>query len=167
MDVDIEQAGPEQIAIVADILQEAAAWAERAHGLLWQEAELAPENIREEVEQGQFYLASSAGDPAGTVRYQLEDSLFWPDAEAGDAAYVHRLAVRRCYASRGLAAVMLRWAAARACAQGRSYLRLDTDITRPRLMALYERCGFVAHSERQVGPYHVMRYQLRLDAGSR
>lgn len=165
-DVDIEQAGLEQVGIVADILQEAAAWAEREHGQLWQEAELAPENIREEVRRGQFYLASLAGDPAGTVRYQLEDSQFWPDAVVGDAAYVHRLAVRRCYAGRGLAAAMLRWAAERARAQGRLYLRLDTDITRPGLMALYEDCGFMAHSTRQVGPYHVMRYELSLGAGT-
>ncbi|HSG66348.1 MAG TPA: GNAT family N-acetyltransferase [Gammaproteobacteria bacterium] len=166
MDVEIEQATLEQLAIVAAILQEAAAWAERAHERLWVEAELAPDAIRREVEQGQFFLARSGRDPVGTLRYQIEDRLFWPDARGDDAAYVHRLAVRRCYAGRGVAAAMLRWAAARARAEGRRYLRLDTDITRPGLRALYEGCGFVPHSERQVGPYRVMRYQLELGGGT-
>jgi GNAT superfamily N-acetyltransferase len=167
MDVDIEQARPDQVILVAAILQEAAAWAERAHGRLWGEAEIAADNIRRDVEQGQFFLARSGADPAGTLRYQTEDPEFWPDAVGDDAAYVHRLAVRRRYAGRGAAAAMLRWSAARARAEGRTYLRLDADITRPRLRTLYESCGFVPHSERRIGPYHVMRYELALVAEAR
>ena len=90
-------------------------------------------------------------------------STFWPDADEGEAAYVHRLAVRRRWAGRGVAAQMLRWAGCRALIDGRALLRLDTDITRPKLRALYVACGFQEHSERQVGPYHVMRYEMRLD----
>lgn len=167
MDVDIEQAGPDQVDVVAAILREAAAWAERAHEPVWGEAELAADKVRREVEQGQFFLAHVGEHPAGTLRYQTEDPEFWPDAAGDAAAYVHRLAVRRCYAGHGVAAAMLRWAADRARAEGRGYLRLDADIARGRLRALYERCGFLPHSERRVGPYHVMRYELELVAGPR
>jgi GNAT superfamily N-acetyltransferase len=163
MDIEFEQATPEQAAVVADILKEAAVWAERNHGRLWVESELDAKHIQAEVEQGQFFLARCAAQYAGTVRYQLVDELFWPDAAGEDSAYVHRLAVRRQFAGRGLAAAMLHWAAQRARAEGRSSLRLDTDMTRPKLRCLYEACGFRPHSERQVGSYHVMRYELRLD----
>jgi len=162
MDVEFEQAGIDQVATVAEILQEAAAWAESTHERLWRTEELAPELIRAEVVAGQFFFAVVAGTRAGTLRYQHEDQLFWPDAAADEAAYVHRLAVRRRYAGRQLGARMLTWAAHRARAEGRAFLRLDTDITRPKLRALYEGCGFRPHSERQVGPYHVMRYELPL-----
>lgn len=167
MHLEIEQATLNELTVVAAILQEASIWAERAHGQLWVETELAPDSIREEVGQGQFFIACRSGDPAGTLRYQLDDRQFWPEAAGNDAAYVHRLAVRRCYAGQGVAAAMLEWAARRAREQGRTFLRLDTDITRPGLMALYERCGFKPHSERQVGPYHVMRYERRLDRPAR
>ena len=163
MDIEFEQASIGQAPIVADILKEAAAWAEQRHGRLWIEAELDAERIRTEIEQGQFFLVRYAAEYAATLRYQLVDELFWPDESSADAAYVHRLAVRRRYAGRGLAAAMLQWAARRARAEGRQFLRLDTDITRPKLRSLYEGCGFRAHSERQVGPYRVMRYELRLN----
>ena len=162
MDIEIEQAALAHAGIVAGILQEAAAWAERAHARLWLESELEPEAILAEVRAGQYFLARAFGEAVATLRYQLEDPLFWPDAAAGEAAYVHRLAVRRAWAGRGLAAQMLSWAGRRALADGRSLLRLDTDITRPKLRALYTSCGFREHSERRVGPYHVMRYERRL-----
>jgi GNAT superfamily N-acetyltransferase len=162
MDVEFVQARSNQAAIVAAILQEAARWAEQTHERLWLAEELELEVIQSEVAAGQFFLAVVAGTHAGTLRYQLEDQLFWPDAAAGEAAYVHRLAVRRRFAGRRLAAQMLAWAARRARAEGLAFLRLDTDFTRLKLRALYEGCGFKRHSKRQVGPYHVMRYELSL-----
>ena len=41
-------------------------------------------------------------------------------------------------------------------------LRLDCDSHRLKLRALYERFGFTLHSFRQVGPYHVARYEYRV-----
>ena len=164
MDLEIQQARVTDAPIIADILQEAAAWAQRTHERLWLESELEPDQIAADARTGQYFLATHAGAPIGTLRYQLEDALFWPDAAEGEAAYVHRLAVRRRWAGCGVAAQMLRWAARRASIDGRALLRLDTDITRPKLRALYVDCGFREHSERQVGPYHVMRYELRLDS---
>lgn len=164
MEIAIEQADVADAAVVADILTEAAAWAERAHERLWLDSELELEQIVADVRTGRFFLAIHAAESIGTLKYQLEDALFWPDAAEGEAAYVHRLAVRRRWAGHGIAAQMLRWAAQRAAADGRKLLRLDTDITRPKLRALYLDCGFQEHSERQVGPYHVMRYEMRLDS---
>ncbi len=47
--------------------------------------------------------------------------------------------------------------------RGRRYLRLDTVSDRPKLRGVYESRGFRLHSERHVGPYHVARYEVRLD----
>lgn len=163
MDIEIRQARVTDAPVIAEILQEADTWAEQTHERLWLESELEPAQIAAEVRSGEFFLAMHADAPIGTLRYQLEDALFWPDAADGEAAYVHRLAVRRRWAGRGVAAQMLSWAARRAVADGRAILRLDTDMTRPRLRAMYLDCGFREHSERQVGPYHVMRYEMRLD----
>lgn len=162
MKIEIEQATANEFDAVSGILTEAAAWAERRHGVLWVEAELEPSRLAREVEAGAYYLARCGAEFAGTVRYQNDDPLFWPDAAPHEAAYVHRLAVRRRFAGGEVSAALLRWACGRARADGRRYLRLDTDMSRPKLRRLYEEFGFVAHSERRVGAYLVMRYQLRL-----
>jgi len=54
---------------------------------------------------------------------------------------------------------MLEWAVSRAADLGRSYLRLDCEARRPELHAIYERFGFRFHSYRDVGPYHLSRYE--------
>lgn len=54
---------------------------------------------------------------------------------------------------------LMRWAVERAAALGRRYVRLDCEASRLRLRAVYERFGFRHHSDRQVGPYFVARYE--------
>jgi GNAT superfamily N-acetyltransferase len=130
---------------------------------LWREGELKPDQITADVEAGLFFLAeysaNGANDAAGTFKFQLEDPVFWPDLSHDDAAYVHRLAVRRRYAGRGLSAELLRWAADRTHALGRRVLRLDFEASRQPLREIYERFGFRHHSDAQVGAYLVSRYE--------
>jgi len=54
----------------------------------------------------------------------------------------------------------MQWAVDRARALGRTHVRLDCEASRPRLRAVYERFGFHHHSDRQVGPYFVSRYEF-------
>ncbi len=153
------QAMPEDAEAVADILKEAAKCLEQEGMPLWRDNELKVERISADVAAGLYFLAECAGDSAGTVRFQLEDTVFWPEARPKDATYIHRLAVRRRYAGTGLSTALLNWAVARTNMLGRRYLRLDCDASRPRLRAIYESFGFQYHSNRQVGPYLVSRYE--------
>jgi GNAT superfamily N-acetyltransferase len=161
----IRQATPQDAEAVTDILREAARWLEQAGMPMWQQQELEPSRIIADVRAGLFFLAEHSGDPAGTMKFQLDDHAFWPDAGREDAAYVHRLAVRRRYAGTGLSRTLLGWAVERTHGLGRRYLRLDCEAARPRLRAIYESFGFRYHSDRQVGPYLVSRYELDV-AGS-
>ena len=61
--------------------------------------------------------------------------------------------------SRGVNRTMGSWAVDRTVALGRAYLRLDCAHDRIRLREVYERFGFAWHSDRQVGPFHVARYE--------
>jgi GNAT superfamily N-acetyltransferase len=145
--------------VVASILTEAAEWQEQAGSPIWLEGELAIEKIGAEVAAGLFFLAEREAEPAGTVKFQLEDALFWPDRPTPDAAYIHRLAVRRRFRGQGVSTALLKWAAQRTQQLGRRFLRLDCDAHRPRLRGVYESFGFRHHSDRQVGPYFVARYE--------
>jgi GNAT superfamily N-acetyltransferase len=96
------------------------------------------------------------------VKFQLEDTLFWPDVPRGQSAFVHRLAVRRQFAGGVVSTVLLDWAVGRARTLGKTYLRLDCEASRLRLRAVYERFGFRHHSDRQVGANFVARYEYEI-----
>lgn len=167
MTVVIQQAQPSDAALVEAMLVEASRWVDALGEVMWDTGELAPERIAAETAAGQFYLALVNGEPAGAIRFQLEDTLFWPDLpDDHRSAFVHRLVVRRRFKGQGISKALLRWAVDHARALGRSHLRLDCDKTRPKLMSLYEGLGFQFHSFRQVGPYHVARYEYPLSSAT-
>jgi len=163
VDIRIRQAIPEDAPAVTTILTDAARWVEQLDGTtMWVDDELAEGRIASEVQAGLFHVAECDGDIAGTLKFQLDDQLFWPDLATNNSAFIHRLAVRRDYAGQGVSTALLRWAVDHARSLGRKYLRLDCDAERARLRVLYERFGFRFHSFRQVGSYYVARYELDL-----
>jgi predicted N-acetyltransferase YhbS len=166
MRISIRQAAPGDAAEVSAILQEAAKWLDDRGMRLWQAGELSPSSITRDLSEGVIFIAEDEGAAAGTIRFQLEDAQFWPDIPAGESAFVHRLAVRRRYAGGLVSSELLQWAVERTRELGRRFLRLDCEAERPRLRAVYERFGFRHHSDRQVGPYYVSRYQYAIDSES-
>ena len=159
MKIVVRKAEASDVEVVSSILLEAASWLAERGIPLWRANELAPEHIQLEVLDGLFILAEAGGEVVGTMRYQLEDPFFWPDVPKGESAYVHRLAVRRRAAGGAVSRALLEWAVHLTREGGRRYVRLDTDASRPRLRAVYEQFGFRHHSDRQVGPYYVARYE--------
>ena len=159
----IRQASVGDAKSIAATLIEAARWVEQLDGtIMWVEGELEEPRISAEVAAGMFVVAEIEGQVVGALRFQLEDRLFWPDLEGSDSAFVHRLAVRREFAGRGVSTALLEWAMDRAHALGKRFLRLDCDAERGRLRDFYERFGFRLHSYRQVGAYYVSRYELQI-----
>lgn len=148
---------------VSDVLREAARWLDARGEPLWTDSELLPDRIVDEVADGLYWLAEDGNVAVGVVRFQLEDPVVWPDLPSSEAVFVHRLAVRRAAAGGLVSSFLLRWASERGRQLGRPYLRLDCDAARPRLRAFYERFGFRHHSDCQVGPYFVARYEIGVE----
>jgi GrpB-like predicted nucleotidyltransferase (UPF0157 family)/GNAT superfamily N-acetyltransferase len=155
----IRQAIPQDSENVARTLREAAQWLEQRGLTLWRADELLSSRIAADVDAGLFFIAECEGEVAGVVKFQLEDALIWPDVPQTQSAFVHRLAIRRRFAGGGISSALLSWAVQRARSLGRSYLRLDCGASRQRLRGVYEQFGFRHHSDRQVGPYFVSRYE--------
>jgi len=158
--IGVRQAREADVGTVSEILREAAAWLDARGETLWRMNELANDSVRREVRDGMFWIAERGGEAVGVVRFQLEDPLMWPDAGTSDAAYVHRLAVRRSAAGGGVSRALLDFAVNHTRELGRRLLRLDCEAGRPRLRAIYERYGFAHHSDRRVGLYRIARYEL-------
>lgn len=162
MTITVRQATLEDLAIVSDILWEAAQWLEQKGMPLWNKDEVCPNTIYPDVIAGLYYLAFHDNTPAAVVRFQLEDPQFWSDISQTDSAFLHRLAVRRTFAGGTVVTELLNWAVAHARCLGKRYLRLDCAFDRVHLRLRYERFGFRHHSDRQVGPYFVARYDYQL-----
>jgi GNAT superfamily N-acetyltransferase len=162
MEIQIRQAEAGDLDVVSAVLTEAAVWLEGRGMGLWRANELTPTRISNDVSDGLFFLAEHTGQPAGTIKFQLSDLMFWPDVPQDEAAFIHRVAVRREFAGGTVSFALLSWAAQRTHALNRRFLRLDCEATRLKLRAVYERFGFRHHSDRQVGPYFVARYQLEV-----
>jgi GNAT superfamily N-acetyltransferase len=133
--------------------------------LMWRDDELVESRLAADVAAGLFFVAECDREPVGVIKFQLEDPEFWPDLPPGESAFVHRLAVRRSFAGGEVSAALLNWALERTRSLGKKYLRLDCEASRPKLRALYERFGFVHHSDKPVGPYFVSRYEYRIENG--
>ncbi len=160
--MQIEQAKPEEAATVAAVLNEAARWIAGEGRPLWSAADIAPERIRRDTDAGSYFVARSDGEPAGVVRLDLEDPGFWPEMETGTSLYVHKLAVRRAFAGRGVPTLLLDFARERAREMGRPFLRLDCVADRAPLRALYERFGFSLHSVIHKGERAFARFEMRV-----
>ena len=153
----IRQATVKDVPVISSILTEAATWLNGSGKTMWDTKEVTEEKILKDADL--FFIAYLGDQAAGTLKFQIEDKLFWPDVPGDDSAFVHRLAVRRCFAGQGISTSMLSWAISRASSLEKRFLRLDCAAARPRLRKIYEDFGFTHHSDRQVGPYLVARYE--------
>lgn len=156
----IEQARPEEAAVVAAVLNEAAQWIAAEGRALWSAADVALERIQRDTDAGGYFIARQGGEVAGVVRLDLEDPYFWPEIASGSSLYVHKLAVRRASAGQGVPLMLLDFARERARSLGRPFLRLDCVADRAPLRALYEGFGFSLHSVVHKGERAFARFEL-------
>lgn len=161
MKFTIRPATEEDAVIVSSILIEAAQWLTSVGMSMWRIEEVTLKEARKEI--GDFLIAEDFTKAvAGVAKMQTEDAEFWPDVPRGESVFLHRLAVRRAFAGRGVSKELLDFVVRRAGLLGKQFVRLDCAVDRPKLRAVYENYGFRHHSNRVVGPFHVARYQYEL-----
>ncbi len=158
----IRAATSTELSEVLETLAEASRW-EVARGFPHPWPVPFPEDrVRPGLDRGEVYRVSDpAGRPAGTVTLQWEDLPFWGPRPA-DAGYVHRLAVRRAYAGRGLGSRILTWADGEVRARRREFVRLDCLTSAKRLHEFYRSNGFRPVGEVTVGGLDCTLFEKRL-----
>ncbi len=97
-----------------------------------------------------FLTLYHQGHPAAAALLTDADPLFWPQAAPGTSGYLHKLSVRRAYAGQGLAQRLICLTGILCNNEGKSYLRLDCDASRQKLIALYQSAGFTCLGVRAV-----------------
>ena len=161
--IKIVQATGEDAPAASSVLIDAASSLAKRGEILWNEEELGPDLLLPEIESGRLYLIKVDAAIIGTVIFQWEDRLYWPDMPIGDAAYIHKLALKKCAAGDSIGREVIAWALDKALKAGMKYLRLDCEAHRSRLCAYYESAGFIRHSFRQVGRQYLARYEIMLE----
>jgi ribosomal protein S18 acetylase RimI-like enzyme len=156
--IEVMQAQASHLGTVLSILTEAGEWLAAKGIPMWGPGRFRAQVIASSIERGEVYLAMQGRWAIGTIALQWSDTVIWGD-DAGDAAYVHRLAIRRAFAGKGLGFHLLRWAESAAAAQGKRYLRLDCMAENPVLREYYERAGFEYRGETCGEGWTAARYE--------
>lgn len=162
--IKLVQAQSSELDTVVDILEEAASWlASRGIDQWLPGSFLGPryDSISDQVNRGEVYLAKLEGKSVGTLTLQWGDKKFWGDVP-DDAAYVHRIAIRRACAGKGLGRQLLQWAESTAARAGKTFLRLDCMAENLALCEYYERANFVCRGEIQGEGWRGRLYEKRI-----
>ena len=154
---DVVPATPDDLDDVLDLLAEAASWL-RARGIEQWPTCFPREQIAESIARGETHVVREGATAVATLALQWEDPFFWGERPP-DAGYVHRVAVRRAFAGRGLGVQLLDWADQQIAARGRRYLRLDCMAENTGLCAYYEGLGFERRGEVARGAWRASLYE--------
>ncbi|GAB3985404.1 hypothetical protein GCM10028807_00580 [Spirosoma daeguense] len=158
--------------LAIEILREVGQWLVDTNQELWAIDTLVPENLLDTYTTGNLYVMYAQSDtnvapePAAVLILQWEDPLFWPDVPTNTSGFVHKLAIRRQFSGQNLFLRILDFCRTECLKRGIDTLQLETDATRPKLMAFYERHGFQPTYQRQIHEfgqtflcqYYVMKF---------
>jgi len=139
--VNVRRAQQEDAVTVAGLLDEATEWVNDLGFSQWP-LPFPRDQLAAAIERGEVYVVESEeGEAVATVSMLHDDPVYWGD-QPPDAFYVHKLAVRRDQAGRGIGAAVVEWANAEAAEAGREFLRLDCLGDNPGIRDYYEGLGF-------------------------
>jgi GNAT superfamily N-acetyltransferase len=139
--VNVRRAHHEDAVTVAALLDEATVWVTDLGFSQWP-LPFPREQLAAAIDRGEVYVVEAEdGEAVATVSMLLDDPEYW-GVRPPDAVYVHKLAVRRDRAGRGIGAAIVEWANAEAAEAGREFLRLDCLGDNPHIRDYYEDLGF-------------------------
>jgi len=161
--VKIVTASEKDIPVIEDILLDTVRWLDSIGKPLWREGQVKWERLSKDFALSDFRIALLDGIPAACAAVVDHDPEFWPDIEKGRSLFIHKLAVKRLAAGKGLSGALIDHAKDMCVDRGIPMLRLDCHALIPKLRAVYERNGFVCVDEKILyEKYHVAFYECEV-----
>ena len=144
----LERAKPEELDVCFDIICEGRAFQQEQGFVQWTHAYPGKDLIREDLKAGEGYLYKMDGQPAGYMYISFDGDPAYQDPTCGwrtDGAYavVHRIALSRRFAGRGLSGMVFEAIAEMCREKGVPCIRIDTDEKNGRMQHVLEKNGFV------------------------
>ncbi|MFI2298394.1 GNAT family N-acetyltransferase [Actinacidiphila glaucinigra] len=142
-DLHIRPGRPDELGTVEGLLSEASRWLASRGIDQWQYPPHR-DRITAALEEGLCFLAFEDSEPIATLQVDgFADPEFWTEDDDPSAAlYLHRMAVSRGVAGGDVGMRLLDWAAGRAAALGKRWLRLDAWKDNDGLHCYYRAAGF-------------------------
>lgn len=148
---ELHQAIPEEKGLIEEILRQAAEWIQTKGSKQWSGI-LQKENGKDNhdttgaIKRGEVYFATIKEEPAGMFllwdHQSAWDRQLW-STESGDTyMYLHRLAIIRQFAGKGVSQKLIASAKEIARQNGKKAVRLDCIAANPYLNELYQAAGF-------------------------
>ncbi|MCL2518524.1 MAG: GNAT family N-acetyltransferase, partial [Oscillospiraceae bacterium] len=159
--IEIKQAAAEDIPVIEAILLDTVTWLNEMGQPLWTAEEVTWERLSKSYQIEEFYIAYLDGLPSGCMVIMDYDPFFWPDLKKGESLIVHKLAIVKNARKAGVADALMDFFKQQGTDRGIKTIRLDTDSTRPKLRAFYERHGFDYIETRVMGRFQVAFYVCR------
>jgi GNAT superfamily N-acetyltransferase len=158
--VNIRLARDDDVPAVAEILDDATRY---VNGLGFEQWRLPfpHDELRDRVARNELYVIELDGRRVGTFTLLWDDPFFWGERPP-DAAYLHKLAVLRELAGRGIGARAVEWVDRAAAQRGRTFVRLDCQRDLPGIRRYYERLGFELRGEKTKGTFAWALYERRV-----
>jgi GNAT superfamily N-acetyltransferase len=160
--VNVRRCQARDVAEVGALLDEATVWVGERGYEQWP-LPYPREEIASAIDRGEVYVAELDGDVVATVTLLWDDPTYWGERPA-DAAYVHKLAVRRACAGRRIGHAIVEWADRTAASAGRDFLRLDCIGDNPGIREYYERLGFEHRGDLFVNGRNMAIYERHVRA---
>lgn len=155
--MNVRPARHEDSDTVAELLDEATRWVGELGYDQWA-LPFPRDQLAAAIDRGEVYLVEDEGDAVATVTLLWDDPMYWGE-QPSDAVYVHKLAVRRDRAGRGIGSAIVAWANAEAVDAGRDFLRLDCLRDNPGIRDYYEQLGFEHRGDLILGGRQMSLYE--------
>lgn len=125
------------------VMREVALWGRQKGYRVWPDEWLTPEELlTKDALPENFCIGTIEGKTACAFLLQWTDSEYWPDAPACEAAYLHKLCVRRAFAGKGMTGLVVNAVRAECRRRGVRYIRLDTALDEQTVRKIYLKAGF-------------------------
>ena len=149
-----------------NIMREAAQWLIDIGKPMWNLDDLSPDKIDNPPDE--FIVMWVDGESVATMTLSFEDKFFWPNIALNTSGFIHKLSVRREYAGKGYAKILVEHAKKLCLIKKINCLRLDCDPHRKGLNEFYINCGFSlvelkTVTTKKLGKIDLAMYKMKLD----
>ena len=145
----IKQADENDILTIEGILIDAVIWMKKNKlQNQWNEDSIKWNSLSKDYQINDFYIDYQNGVPAACIAITDLDSKYWPKIPQGKSLYIHKLAVKREFAGKGISKELIKFAKKLSLKNGINSLRLDCNLQRNKLRMLYENEGFIYASRK-------------------
>jgi GNAT superfamily N-acetyltransferase len=157
--IAIRQASVDDIPSIEEIFLDVVNWLDSTGKPLWTKEQVSWQGLSQHYSAEDFYIAYLDGEAAGCMVLVDHDPVLWPDIQKGESLFIHKLAVKRSGAGKGVSNALMHFAKEECKRRNIRHLRLDCHQFRDKLRKFYEDEGFVCVDERCIfKKYHTAFY---------